>query len=124
MHGVPWHPTMLPSSAPPPRSLPSKRWVCTRHLGLSSSSGFPDSAQHGAVVHGPGLGHAVPVQLHAEDPGRHGHVEPFLLLRQRVHWPVDLGDVSFRVLGWAGAVLCCRRRGPCAVLVFKPQLSR
>lgn len=63
--------------------------------------GVPDPAQHGAVVHGPGLGHVVPLQLHAEGPGSHGRVEPLLLLRQRVHQPVGLSSVSFPG-PWAG----------------------
>lgn len=64
-------------------------------MGLLIFSGVPDFAQHWAVIHGPGLGHAVPLQLHTEDPGCHGHMESFLFLRQRFHQPMGFGDVSF-----------------------------
>ncbi|ETE61475.1 Huntingtin, partial [Ophiophagus hannah] len=51
-------------------------------LGLMLScmyTGLPVLAYDGTVVHGPGLGDVVALQLHATDADRHGHVEPFLL---------------------------------------------
>lgn len=63
--------------------------------GSLSSPGFSDSAQCWAVIHGPGLGHAVPVQLHTKNSSCHGHVESLLLPCQRIYQPMGFCNVSF-----------------------------
>lgn len=86
-HSLRWVAAVAPIPSPNPQPDPVLR--------VLSSPGFSDSAQCWAVIHGPGLGHAVPVQLHTKNSSCHGHVEPLLLPCQRIYQPMGFGDVSF-----------------------------
>lgn len=79
------------SCGPSPHPTPQPDPV----LRALSSPGFSDSAQCWAVIHGPGLGYAVSVQLHTKNSSCHGHVEPLLLPCQCIYQPMGFCNVSF-----------------------------
>lgn len=60
-------------------------------------AGVPDSSCHWPVLHGTRLGDALSLQLHTENSGGHGNVEPFLLFCQCVYQQMDFCNVSFGI---------------------------